>query len=152
MAKGKLQEFFHEKKAKAGTADIDWQGKRDAWIVAIEKLYEVITTQYLASSIADGTVAVSYEGKEIVEDYIGEYTVRMLVLRVGDEKVVFCPKGTNIVGASGRIDLMGDMGTVTIIREPPDRWGVVVTRTPTLKVTPLSEESLLTALKSVMRR
>lgn len=150
MAERELQDFLQEKK-KAGAGNIDWQAKKNAWIQAINDFYDELTERYLRASIDDGTVKISYREKQIAEDYIGEYMVRELDLQVGAEKVVLSPKGTNIVGASGRIDLQGDMGDVTIVRQP-DGWGVVETRTPKLKVTPLSEESLLTALKSVMRK
>lgn len=152
MAKDTLHEFFREKRAKSDTGSIDWQAKKIAWIKAIEELYKNITEQYLAAAIADGTVAASFEEKRITEDYIGEYSVKVLVLTVGDERVMFSPKGTNIIGASGRVDLVGDLGEVTVVWQPGDRWAVVATRTPTLKVTPLDEQSLLTALKSVMRK
>ena len=151
MSAEKLREFFQEKKSKAESGNVDWEAKKDAWIQAIKDLYKVITEQYLAPSIADGTVAVSREEQRIEEYPIGAYTVPVLVLLVGDEKAVLLPKGTNIVGATGRIGLRGDMGERTIVRQSEDRWCLVETRTPTLKLTELNEESLLAALKSVMR-
>ena len=41
---------------------------------------------------------------ETREFFIGVYKIQELVLRVSDEEVVFSPKGTNIVGAQGRIE------------------------------------------------
>jgi hypothetical protein len=152
MAANRLKEFFREKKAKAGPGDIDWQARKDAWVKAIGELYKTIREEYLAAAVADGMVKISVESKEIMEDYIGRYKVPVLVLQVGQEKAQFFPKGTNIVGATGRIDLVGDMGEVTIVQQVSDRWAVVASRTPTLKIIPLDEESLLEALKSVMRR
>ena len=151
MAANKLREFFREKKTKAGPGKINWQARKDAWIAAVQELYGTIQ-HYLKAAAKDRTVEFSFQNKEIAEDYIGQYTVQELVLRVGDEKVIFSPKGTNVVGAAGRVDLLGDMGEVTIVRQEGDRWGVVASRTPTLKVIELNEESLLTALESVMRR
>ena len=152
MAAKELREFFRTKKAKAAPGNIDWAGRKKAWVDAIERLYRRITQDYLSGLQKDGLVRISYTPKTIHEDYIGEYEVRELVLHVGGEKVVFSPKGTNIVGASGRIDLRGDMGEVTIVLQPRVRWCVVLTRTPTLKTVPLDEESLLMALKSVMQQ
>ena len=151
MAKDDLREFFREKKSKAGPGDTDWPAKRDTWIQSVDDLYDVITKQYLAGPINDGSVTVSYEEKQVTEDYVGQYTIRVLVLQVGEEKVIFSPKGVNVVGASGRIDLRGDTGEVTVVRQPKERWAVVATRTPTLKLVPLNEESLLDALRNVMR-
>jgi hypothetical protein len=152
MTTKQMREFFQEKKAKAGPEDVNWEARKAAWIQAIEDLYKIITEQYLAQPIADGTVKVSREEQRIVEHNIGVYIAPVLVLSVGDETVVFSPKGMNVVGATGRIDLRGDVDDRTIVRQPGDRWSVVETRMPTLKLIPLNEKSLLAALKSIMRR
>jgi hypothetical protein len=151
MAEQKMLEFFRQKNSKTGPGDIDWQAKRDTWIKAVEDLYRTITDQYLAGPKAEGIVTFLFSEKPIVEEFIGTYKVREMVVQVGNEKVLFSPKGVNIVGAAGRIDIVGDRGQVTVVRQPGDRWGVVESRTPTLRVVPLNEETLLAALKRVMR-
>lgn len=152
MAAKNLREFFRAKKVKAAPGNIDWAARKKAWVEAIDRLYNKITQDYLSGLQKDGLVSISYTTKTLHEDYIGEYEVRELVLRVGGERVVFSPKGRNIIGASGRIDLRGDMGEVTMVLQPRGRWCIVLTRTPTLKTVPLDEESLLTTLKSVMQQ
>ena len=149
MAKNKLDDFFKEKKIKTG-GDIDWIKKRDEWINDVEILYGKIE-KYLKNLRKDETVTLSRSFKTIFEEYIGEYEIAELALQVGDEKVAFIPKGRNIVGASGRVDLIGEMGQITLVVQPKNRWGIVATRTPTLKVIPLDENSLLDALKEIMR-
>lgn len=152
MAKESLQEFFRAKKAKAEPGETDWGAVKTAWVRAIGNLYRKIVDEYLAEPRKSGLVKVSYSDKVMAEDFLGEYIVRELVLQVGDEKAVFSPKGRNIVGAAGRVDLRGDMGEVTLVLQPEDRWCIVASRTPTLKLIPLNEESLLSALKRVMRQ
>ena len=149
MTKNKLDDFFKEKKIKTG-GDIDWIKKRDEWINDVEILYGKIE-KYLKNLRKDETVTLSRSFKTIFEEYIGEYEIAELALQVGDEKVAFIPKGRNIVGASGRVDLTGEMGQITLVVQPKNRWGIVATRTPTLKVIPLDENSLLDALKEIMR-
>src|SRR3954469_392564 len=102
MANDQLRELFHQKKQKAAPPP-DRAAKRDAWIAAVDALYSVINNEYLEN--AGGDVEVAYQDKVVTETSIGEYHVRDMVLRVGDEQVIFSPKGTNIVGARGRIDL-----------------------------------------------
>lgn len=149
MAVQKLNDFFKEKKIKTGEG-IDWAAKKEEWIQDVNELYEMIK-KYMGSLLTDDTVSLSLSGKTIVEEYIGKYKIHELVLQVGDERVVFSPKGRNIVGASGRVDLIGEMGQKTLVVQPEKRWGIVATRTPTLKVVPLDETSLLDALKEIMR-
>jgi hypothetical protein len=151
MAEQKLREFFREKFKKAPSTKVDWKARRDAWVRAIQELYRTIRDRYLAGPIKDGTVTVSVQEKRIIEDFIGVYVVNELILQVGTEAVIFSPVGTNIAGATGRVDVRGDLGETTIIRQPGDRWSVVVSRTPTLRMVPLNEVTLLEALKHVMR-
>jgi len=150
MANETLKRFFEMKKAKSGPA-IDWQARKDAWVQAIEDLYSKIEGEYLAGPKSENLVEIRERQRTIIDQYVDRYTVRELVLLVGDEEVCFVPKGMNIVGASGRIDLVGDMGEKTIVLQPENGWGIVEARTPELKIVPLDEDSLLAALKEVMR-
>ena len=151
MAHETLKDFFREKKLRKGE-EINWGAEKEAWIKAVNDLYERIERQYLAGPLAEGLVRLSTRQKTLVEEFITEpYQVNELVLIVNDEKVLFSPKGRIIVGASGRVDIIGEMGHRTIVLRPPHGWGIVAARTPTLKVVPLDEDSLLTALKEVMR-
>ena len=153
MAKDTLQEFFRAKKEKSQkeAERTDWAEKKRTWLRALDGLYKRITQDYLAKAIKEGSVIPKCTSTTIAEDFIGEYEVKDLVLQVEDERVIFTPKGTNVVGASGRVDIRGEMGEVTMVLQPGERWGVVVSRSPTLKVVPLDKPSLLNALKSVMR-
>jgi hypothetical protein len=64
---------------------------------------------------------------------------------------LFSPKGVNVVGASGRIDVQGDRGDATIVWQGEDRWNIVISRTPMLRVVPLAADSLTEMLRGVMR-
>jgi len=151
MASEALREFFRDKKSKSA-GDIDWHARKEAWVDAVLDLYGRIQDEYLAEPVAEEFVRVTIRPKTVVEEHIGAYEISELVLLVGNEEVVLSPKGMNIVGASGRIDLVGDMGQKTIVLQPEEGWGIVEARTPTLKIVPLDEDSLLRALKEVMRR
>ena len=160
MAKNQLSEFFREKQAKAKPADADWLAKRDAWISAVERLYDTIEKTYLAETKSAVKVDRSRR-KEITEPYIGAYSISEMALAVGEELVVFSPKGVNLVGAAGRVDVRGDRGEAMIVRQPGDRWSLVVSRTPSLRLVPITgdnaspvkggDEALLDLLRSVMR-
>ncbi len=149
MAQDQLQKLFQEKKEKAKPANIDWVARRDAWIAAVERLYGRIEGDYLKDAKAD--VEVRREDMETREFFIGVYKIQELVLRVGDEEVVFSPKGTNIVGAQGRIDIVGIRGEAAIIWEGGDRWSIVASRSPTLRLVELTADSLAEMLRGIMR-
>lgn len=151
MASAELRNFFKAKTAKPASK-IDWEKKKAEWIKSIHALYDLVTNKFLKDLVKDGSVQTSQSEIEIREDFLGQYQAPKLTLQVGDERVEFLPKGRNIVGAVGRVDLIGEMGQYTLVVQPKDRWGIVLSRVPTLKVSPLTEETLFEALKGIMRR
>jgi hypothetical protein len=149
MAQDQLQKFFQEKKQKAKPSDIDWGARRDAWIKAVNDLYRMIEDEYLKDAKAD--VEITRRDTDAREFLVGIYQIPELVLHVADEEVVFSPKGVNVVGARGRIDVEGERGGVAIIWQGEDRWDVVVSRTPRLRLIPLTADSLAEILQGIMR-
>ena len=149
MSQNQLQEFFHNKKEKAKPVDIDWEAKRDGWIKAVNDLYTTIEDDFLEAAKED--VQIDHQEKVVKENNIGEYTIKELILRVGDEQVIFSPKGTNIVGAKGRIDVEGDRGSATIVWENDKDWKIVASRVPALQLIKLDADSLAELLRRVMR-
>ena len=149
MAQDQLQKLFHEKKEKAKPADIDWGAKRDAWIAAVNDLYRTIEDDYLKAAKAD--VEITRRNRDAREFYIGVYQIPELVLRVGDEEVVFSPQAANVIGAQGRIDVEGERGDATIVWQGENRWSIVASRTPQVRLIELTADSLADILRVVMR-
>ncbi|MGI8979739.1 MAG: hypothetical protein ACR2FY_10970 [Pirellulaceae bacterium] len=148
MASDQLTELFLQKKRKLPPSG-DGAVRRDAWIAAVNDLYRVVEDKYLAGSRGD--VEVVHPDKVVTEAFIGEYHIPEMVLRVGDEQVVFSPQGINVAGAKGRIDLAGDCGDATILWQGEDHWSIIAARTPTLKMVPLTADALAEVLKGIMR-
>lgn len=151
MSKHRVEfdDFFRKHQKNSGKQGINWERRRREWVKAVEELYAAIRDEYLKGSIKAGLVSVSERSKNITEDYIGTYSIPELILQVGDQQVVFSPKGRNIIGGTGRIDLQGPLGEKTIVAQP-GRWNIVASRTPTLRTVPLDATSLLGALQEVM--
>ncbi len=149
MGKEQLQDFFRQKSQKQ--SDVNWQARLDEYLRALSSLHAEILN-LLAAPRGEGLMKADAETIRVNDKFVGPYDATVLVLRVGDERVEFVPKGMNIVGAAGRVDLVGEMGQRMLVVQPGARWGLVASRTPTLKVMPLDEDSLLDALRSVMRQ
>jgi hypothetical protein len=130
--------------------EIDWKERRRQWIDAVERLYLKVIGELLAESIAQELVTVSRVQKEIKEEYLGKYRVPELVLGINNETVRFSPKGRNIIGAKGRVDLVGELDTMTLILEPAGDWNIVLSRVPRRAVA-LDGKTLAEALRRVMR-
>ena len=97
MAQDQLLQLFQEKKQKARPSGVDWDAKREAWIKAVIELYRTIEDDYLKAAKAD--VEIARRTKDVREFLVGAYQVPELILRVGDEEVVFSPQGANVAGA-----------------------------------------------------
>jgi hypothetical protein len=144
-----LQRFFLSRQQQAAN-EIDWVERRREWIDAVEQLYGKITGELLAADIDKGLMTVSRAAKEIREEYLGTYRIPELILDISGQSVRFSPKGRNIVGAKGRVDLVGELDAMTLILESAGHWSVVVSRVPR-RVVPLDRRALADALPKVMR-
>ena len=68
-----------------------------------------------------------------------------------DEQVRFSPRGRSIVGAAGRVDVIGERGEAMLIVQSDSKWGFVQTRQPALHVVPFDESTFAEVLQLVMR-
>jgi hypothetical protein len=146
-----LADLFQKKQKQSGGAGgIDWDERRKKYVAAVDDLYRQIET-ILAEPIGQNTVKLDRRKKDLTENYIGTYSIDDLILLIGDEQVRFSPRGRNIAGASGRVDVLGERGEGTLIVQIDGHWGFVQSRQPTLKVVPFNESSLAEVLQAVMR-
>ena len=119
---------------------------------SVDSLYGYVR-EMLRESIASNDVTTNTVNVEVSEDFIGSYSMPVLELSVGSERVEFRPKGINVIGAAGRVDIRGERDTVTLLRDEVDfasGWGVVIQRVPHLKKVDLDRDSLKFALERVM--
>jgi hypothetical protein len=123
---------------------------RQQWIDAVERLYQTVTGELLAESIAQRLVKVSRVEKKVTEENLGTYRVPELILNISGETVRFSPKGRNIIGAKGRVDLIGELDAMTLVLEPDGHWNVVLSRVPR-HAEVLDGKTLAEALRRVMR-
>jgi hypothetical protein len=147
-----LDQFFSAKKQQSDTAaaSVDWNGRKQEWLGAIDQLYQTVG-ELLSEPLHKGLVRLSKRKKAITESYLGQYEADELLLNVGDEEVVFSPKGRNVVGASGRVDVRGETGEAMLVLQTGPRWALVSSKYPQLKTVPLDAASFGEALRAVMR-
>jgi hypothetical protein len=147
-----LVDFLRTRKQQAANPEIDWQAKKDTWVRSVESLYAMVQDM-LRVSIASKDVTVRTFYTQVTEDFVGTYSIPVLEMTVGTERVEFRPKGVTVIGASGRVDIRGERDTVTLLRDQAEvnsGWTVVLQRVPRLKTDPLDGESLKYALERVM--
>lgn len=128
---------------------IDWDDRRDQFLAAVDALYQWVEAE-LAEAIADRTIQTQRRPKNLTESFLGTYSVDDLILFVGDEQVRFSPRGRNIVGAEGRIDVVGERSEATLLLHA-GAWHLVQARQPTLHTIRLDGSALAPLLDLVMR-
>jgi hypothetical protein len=146
----KLQDLIRRKTKPSGNGEsVDWDDRREKYLKAVEDLYALMAS-VLADPIADGTVKVRRRPKDLTEDYLGTYAVDDLLLLFGDEQVRFSPRGRNILGAEGRVDVVGERGEANLILRDA-AWWLVQARQPRLRTARLDDSTIADVLNLVMR-
>jgi hypothetical protein len=178
MSKIDFDEFINNQiETKSDENPIDWDMKRDEWLESLSKFYNKVET-FLEEYVKDEKVKLLDEDKKIFAEYIGEYSVRILNIELGSHKLKLEPIGTNLIGAKGRVDLIGANGTVKFVlvnknsaspetkiniwikgEEPPGKddepevieWDwKISTPPPRIRYINLEQETFLDALMEVM--
>ncbi len=146
-----LTELLEKKKAQAAKGKaVNWDALRDTYLAAIDNLYHQVESAF-SEAIQDKTIVLEQRPKQLSENLIGTYAVNDLLLLIGDEQVRFSPRGRNIAGAEGRVDVVGEGGEAILILQPGSSWAVVQSRQPKLQTAPFDESSLADVLQQVMR-
>ena len=147
--KNGLHAYLRQKAASTVGAEneVDWKEKKDKWLTRIAQLYEMIH-EWIAPLETEGTLRSQTSSESFEEDYIGQYQTDILTLFIGKQRVEFHPKGTLIIGADGRVDVIGQHGIRTLVLKG-DQW-FIVERSPRLKTLPFNEDSFQDVLQEVM--
>jgi hypothetical protein len=147
-----LVDFLRARRQQDTNQETDWNVKRETWVRSVESLYSRVE-EMLREAIASKDVAVRRIATPITENFVGTYSIPVLEITIGNERVEFRPKGLIVIGASGRVDILGERDRVTLLRDQEDAnsgWSLVLQRVPGLRTASLDRESLQHALERVM--
>lgn len=177
MGKKDFDEFLNKLgQEKDANKHIDWKAKRDEWIAYLDEFYKTVE-EFLSEYLESGKINYEYSEKKIIEDYIGEYSVKVLQIKFGPHTIKLEPIGTNLIGAKGRVDLMGANGKVKFVlvdksssgprikmtvwvngEKPPEKeeekkdieWGwKIATPPPSIKYIDLQQDTFFDSLMEV---
>ena len=123
MANNKFDEFVNNQLAIAKREKkIDWEKKRNEWVNNLDNFYTTIK-RFLKDYISKEKINLTCEKKTISEEYIGDYEVDSYTISIGKNKIKLDPIGTNIIGAKGRVDMIGPYGKVRFVLDIEKRTG-----------------------------
>jgi hypothetical protein len=111
-----LEDFLREKKRKDDQQAINWEERKAWWLSKINDLYNEVK-EWLEPLVSEGTVNIIEDTVGIYEELLGTYSATSLDIKVGFEVVKLRPIGTIIIAALGRVDFIGEEGTIKILLE-----------------------------------
>jgi hypothetical protein len=103
------QDSFDEFVKRQQQEPVDWAKQREEWLEKLDVLYRMIE-QSLNKYIDAGEIKCEYSNIELNEEDIGTYTARKMRITIGRRVVTLTPVGTMLIGAKGRVDVVGPAG------------------------------------------
>jgi hypothetical protein len=112
MSKSDFDDFVKRQQAQKQdeAAAFDSKQQLDEWLSYLDALYKQITA-YLQDYAKSGAAQIEYRDIPLNEEFIGPYTARQMIVKIGSATVTFTPIGTMLIGTKGRVDVQGPLGT-----------------------------------------
>jgi hypothetical protein len=93
---------------------IDWNKQRDEWLTRLDALYAKIQ-EFLQEYVNDGSIKLSFQEHRIIEENIGAYASRRMIIHIGRREITLTPIGTLLIGSAGRVDVTGSVGRARLV-------------------------------------
>lgn len=126
----KFDEFVKKQNESSGAdgGKLDIDKEMAMWIEKLDQLYLLVKNS-LSKYIDVGTIELEFSYIALTEELLGTYTVREARIAVGQQLVKLTPIGTFLIGARGRVDMIGSRGAARFMILPPEA------RAPQVRVT-----------------
>lgn len=122
----KFDEFVTMQQTAESAEKIDWNQQRVDWLRHLDDFYSVVDSA-LKPYLDQGKLEITYEVRKITEEYIGVYDAKFALVKVGKVTARINPIGTMLIGAKGRVDLIGPSGTARFVLVDADSTGPKIT-------------------------
>lgn len=97
--------------------EIDWNRRRELWVEELSLLYKRLV-EFLEPYVTEKSIAVVRDGAPLSEEYVGTYVAPLLKIRIGERELFVLPRGMNVIGARGRVDIVGPGSTFKLVLVP----------------------------------
>jgi len=125
MSKKDFENLLKKHESKSEEKEIDWQSQKTEWLGFIEQFYDSIE-RWLSPYKDEGKVSYTYKDLQLSEEYIGTYSVKVMIADFAGQKLTLEPIGTLLIGTKGRIDMEGAKGRVQFILADKNSNGMKV--------------------------
>ena len=117
MGPGSFDDFVQREidaARRAREGSMDWEAEKKQWLRSLDELYLRVHA-FLKQYIDAGQIATRIGTIEINEEHLGPYTVPAMTIVIGAKTVTLEPVGTVLVGARGRVDVVGSLARGQLI-------------------------------------
>jgi hypothetical protein len=105
---------FVKRQQEGARQPVDWDHERDEWLRHLNELYKIVE-EFLTDYTIDGSIQLSYAEIGLNEEQIGSYAAPQMTLKIGQQEIVLKPVGTLLIGAKGRVDVVGPAGRTRFV-------------------------------------
>ncbi|MCR5893351.1 MULTISPECIES: hypothetical protein [Burkholderia] len=122
--------FIREQASSANKEEgkLDLEREKQTWLLKLDTLFDLVRRS-LDAYLKDGTISFVPTEYNLHEELLGSYVAKGADLIVGRHLVKLKPVGTFLLGARGRVDMIGPRGIAKLVIVPPDSTQVKVTVT-----------------------
>jgi len=141
MTKEEFDKFVEQKSQDEKSAQsINWEKNKLEWLKQLTAFYSKVE-EYLAGYIRSGQIRIKTSLVQLNEEHIGTYQAELKQISIGSDTIKLKPIGTLLIGAKGRVDMVGPAGTVKFILTGKTSNGVrisfqIIEKGKTTKATP----------------
>jgi hypothetical protein len=124
IEKSSFDDFVRRQEESAAEVEnINWNKEKEEWLAHLDALYQKIE-ELLGEYVSSGRIRREYKSVRLNEQHIGPYVAKKMLLRIGPAQVELIPIGTLLVGAKGRVDVIGPAGKalLLLIDKKQDSW------------------------------
>ena len=155
MGRHEFEEMLNQQNIKVSVDDS--KRRHDQWLEAVTQFYTMITP-WLKGFVEKKQLKYEMHKISLIEDWAGSYDIDEMRLWFGSYAVRIHPVGSEILGASGRIDMEGARGVVKFILEekgvlenaPNSAWKIILSQSDGFASANLNEDSFFDALMEIV--
>lgn len=113
------------KRARKATQHTSRQAAVEAWVRDVTALYRQIEAWIRKAKIGEDLAAFSRQSAPLSEDRYGDYECDELHLLLAGVRVRFVPVGLEIIGCTGRVDVIHGPRKYLLLRDAGSKWTVL---------------------------
>jgi hypothetical protein len=109
-----FDEFVEKQTEETKRTRVDVEKETQEWAKKIEELHETVKN-HLREYTENNKIEIESHNVTLHESLLGAYEAKALTIKIGKKMVGLEPKGRFVIGAFGRVDMIGPAGTVKIV-------------------------------------